>query len=760
MAEPISHPADADRRRIGLAIALIVLAALAAYANTFRTPFYLDDIASILDNPTIRHLHPLGPVLNPPAGHGETVGGRPLLNLSLALNYAVSGTHVWSYHAANLLIHVLAGLTLFGLVRRTCRLPRLHDRFGALATPVALAVALWWTLHPLQTEAVTYVVQRAESLMGLCYLVTIYAFLRAIERPPADRAGQEATPSRGWLGLSVVMCLLGMMTKEVTASVPVTVFLFDRTFVSGGFGAAWRARRPYYLALAATWIVQAMLVVSTGGDRGGTVGLGVGVPWLGYWLTQPRAIYTYLSLTAWPHPQVFFYATRWVESMTDVLPYAAVVVPLGVGTVWALWRRPALGFLGWWFFAILAPTSLMPGVAQLIVEHRVYLALAAVLTAAIAAGMRLLGRAALPVAIVAAVAAGVLTFDRNRVYRSELSLWQDTVAAEPPSARDKYNFANALLQADRVPEAIRNYEAALALEPHLPEVHVNLGNALQRADRPAEALEHYAAALKVSPRNAKAHYNWGNALVKLNRTLAAGQQYQLALQLDPTYPEAHLSLADVLAETGRLKEAEVHYAEAARLRPDFAAAQFNWGNALWHAGRAGDALPHYDAAIKLAPDFADAHINRGIALSALQRLEEALHEFGTAARLQPQNAAARYNLANTFAQLGRLNGAIPAYEQALRLQPDLAEAHNNLGDVLLRLHRTPEALTHFEAAIRVKPNYADAHFSRATALVELGKTDAAREEIEATLRLQPDYPGARDLLRALDTTKPRSKSSP
>src|SRR6185369_8786768 len=112
---------------------------------------------------------------------GTTVSGRPLVNLSLALNYAISGSNVWSYHALNILIHLAAGLVLFGLVRRTLS----TFNFQA-STASACAVALLWTLHPLQTESVTYVVQRAESLMGLCYLLTLYGFIRGTECRPLD----------------------------------------------------------------------------------------------------------------------------------------------------------------------------------------------------------------------------------------------------------------------------------------------------------------------------------------------------------------------------------------------------------------------------------------------------------------------------------------------------------------------------------------------------------------------------------------------
>ena len=219
--EPSVAPAPATRRAVLLAAGLLAVAALAAYHNSFLAPFVLDDGDAITENLTIRHLWPLWGALSPTAG-GATVSGRPVLNLSLAVNYAISGDEVWSYHALNLLIHILAGLTLFGIVRRTLadvgrhrRMPPVRSLAGfgdpALqsdATFIAFTVALLWTLHPLQTEAVTYVIQRTESLLGLFFLLTLYCFLRAVSSP-------RPWP---WRVLTVLACLGGVSTKEVAAN--------------------------------------------------------------------------------------------------------------------------------------------------------------------------------------------------------------------------------------------------------------------------------------------------------------------------------------------------------------------------------------------------------------------------------------------------------------------------------------------------------------------------------------------------------------
>src|SRR5579884_2003933 len=417
---PLPAPSP-SRQPVPLAALFLLLAVAASYHNTLQSPFLFDDDGAIADNPTIRHLWPLWRTFSPP--FNETVTGRPLLNFTLALNYALSGTSVWSYHVFNILIHASAGLALFGIVRRSLVRSR-NEKWRAGAAPVAFGAALLWTLHPLQTEAVTYVVQRAESLMGLFFFLTFYGFVRSLD---------SAAP-RPWRVFSVICCLAGMASKEVTVTVPLLVLFYDRAFVAGSVASAWRQRRNYYLGLAATWIFLGILVASTGGNRGGTIGLGTGVPWKDYVLTQFPAVTRYLVLSAWPHPLIFDYGTFWLKQPADALPYALVVVPLGAVALATLWRRPVAGFFGLWFFGILAPTSLMPGTTQMIVEHRMYLPLAALVVPAAAALHRALGRRSLFITVALAAARGWLTERRNADYRSTDSIWQDTIAKRPGNA--------------------------------------------------------------------------------------------------------------------------------------------------------------------------------------------------------------------------------------------------------------------------------------------------------------------------------------
>jgi len=665
----------------GLACVAITLAAWAAYHNSFSREFIFDDLPSIVDNPTIRHL---GSALSPPVS-SATAGGRPVTNLTFALNYALGGLNPWGYHAFNLLVHTLAGLALFGVVRRTLLRPVLRGRFGTDAMPLALAVAMLWTVHPLQTESVTYIVQRAESLMGLFYLLTLYCFIRGVEkrsqesgvRSQEKRSGFRPLATNLWPLASICCCLLGMASKEVMASAPLIVLLYDRTFVAGTFLEAWKTRRQFYAGLAATWLLLGALVAGTQG-RGGSAGFGTDVSSWSYALTQFLAIVHYLRLSLWPDSLVFDYGTTLATRAADIVPCAAIVLLLVAATAYALWRRPAIGFAGCWFFAILAPSSsVMPVSTQTMAEHRMYLPLAAVITLGVLGLYALIGPRSLIVFAVAAVGLGWMTTQRNKDYRSELAIWSDTAAKRPGNERAHSNLGVILASIPgQLPESIRHLETAVRLKPDFADAHYNLGASLGQAGRMPEAIV----------------------------------QLEAALQLKPDYAEAHNSLGSALANIpGRMPEAMGHFEMALRLKPDYAEARNNLGLALKQVGRIDEAISQFEAALRLKPDYAEAHYNLGTSLGLTGRVSEAISQFEEAVRLRPDYVEAHYNLGACLGQAGRIPEAIVQFEDAVRLRPDFAEAHGDLGLALYKARRIPEAIAQCNAALRIKPDFAPAH---------------------------------------------------
>jgi tetratricopeptide (TPR) repeat protein len=632
------------------AAAAILVAVAAAYSNSLGGPFIFDDTSAIRNNATIRSLRCVE-VLIPPGN--VTLSRRPLANLSFAVNYAIGKLAVRSYHVGNLLIHLLAALTLFGVVRRTLLLPALSDRFGGASTGLAAAVALIWALHPLQTESVTYVVQRVESLMGLCYLLTLYALIRsaASERP------------RPWYAASVVACALGLGVKEVIATAPVVLLLYDRAFLSGSFREAFRRRGGLYLGLAATWgLLGAMMLLYKGSGAAG-FGISEVTPWR-YALTQPGVILYYLRLSFWPSSLCLDYSWPFATKLQEAAPEAIVLTGLLAATAWAVVRRPALGFLGAWFFLILAPTSSLMPIKDACFEHRMYLSLAALAAAAVIAGWALIRRLARESAlsgnsatILAAVLAlgvtvalGCATFRRNADYRTEISIWQDTTRKRPENPRAWGNLGQACVTASLYDEAIRSCDKALDLEPGFPPAYYFRGQACAGLGRLSEAIRDYDKAIALKPDFSAVYNSRGFACEKLGRLSEAFRDYDEAIALKPDFAVAYNDRGVAYADAGRFGDAIRDYDEAIKLDPDYAKAHNNRGNALVNAGHDSEAIEDYDKAIALDPAFPEAYNNRGGAYARSGRFAEALRDFDKAIALKPDYAGAYYNRAMLHAQ--------------------------------------------------------------------------------------------------------------
>ncbi len=701
---------------LAVAIALLIAGVLLVYQRSLHVPFVLDDADSITDNPTIRSF---ATALFPPASSGITVSGRPFLNLSLAINYRFGGTDPFGYHVGNLLIHCAAALCLFGVVRRTLRLPSLAPRLGSHATPLAWFTAAWWALHPLQTESVTYVIQRAESLMGLCYLFTCYAFIRAVQET-----------SRSWAIGAFVASLLGMATKEVTASLPLVLFLYDRTFVSGTFRESWRRHRRLHLGFASGWLLLAGFVIASG-SRGATVGYDR-VTWLDYLITQGAGVAAYLGKALLPIGLIFDYGPIVEKRPAVIFMGGATLLALGIATLVLLKKRPAAGFLGAWFFLILAPTSsVIPVVSQTLAEHRMYLPLAAVCVTGVLLCERV-GRicfwGALPLVV---LGTAVAAMERNDVYRTPLSLWLDTAHKVPDNPRALNNLGLAYLDVGRVDDAIRSLTEAVELVPKDANTRANLGTALlkkgvgphaghfnrlersapagslapRQADATAQGLEALKMAAELAPNNARIVGLYGNGLLEAGQAAAAVPVLVRAVALDPASSDFHFNLANALNELDRQQEAAEEYIAALRVAPTDAEVLTNYGLLLRRMNRLPESIERLREAVRLKPGSARVHSNFGVSLLAAGQAEDGIRELTEALRLDPKLPQALYNLSTALAQSDRPADAIAPLETLLQVAPPTAELLSNLGVLLARTGRMQDALARTRQALTVDPNY-------------------------------------------------------
>ncbi len=315
----------------------LLIAATAAYWPSFRGAFIFDDYRHIVNNVRLQSFSTFWPEL--------AWNARPTVYLTLWLNYQIGGLDVFGYHILNFVVHCIAGLTLFSLVQGTLRLSPMNQRWGRWADPTALVVALLWLLHPMQTQAVTYVIQRCESMMGMFYLLCLYSVLRA---------SQSARPWK-WYAAGVAAGWLGMGCKEVMATAPLVILLYDRIYLSSSWAMVFRRRWGFYLALvpAVAWLVVVVIHNMAVPPAGYTADAPPSS--LAYLLSQPAIILHYLRLAIMPGNLCFDYGWPVAKGWREIVLPGLAVLGLFAAAVAALVRWPRVGFMAVSFFVILAP---------------------------------------------------------------------------------------------------------------------------------------------------------------------------------------------------------------------------------------------------------------------------------------------------------------------------------------------------------------------------------------------------------------------
>lgn len=693
---------------VWLGYALLMAIIAIAYANSLGAPFLFDDSGSIEQNPTIRDLRDFSRIWRP-IGSGNTVQGRPFLNFTFALNYAVHGAWPPGFRVVNIIIHAINAMLLYSLVRHTLLNGRGCELLRDKATAIALLCAAMWSAHPMQTESVTYIVQRAESLATMFWLGALTSFAFWI------------TGQRTWQLVVAISCaVVGATSKEIVITAPFAILFYDRTFFATSWRDLWKLRgRAHAMLWLGVVLVTAALMANTNG-RGGSAGLGLGMSSWHYFLTSIDAVATYLKLSVWPHPLVFDYGTDVITDPRQVVWQGILVFGLAIGGLVAGLRWPWIGFLTLIFAATLAPTtSFIPVLTQTRAEHRMYLPLAMVVVAVVVglSGVATKFAASMPtakswwVAIPAAasvIALTTLTVLRNRDYRDEATIWQDTATKRPQNEAALYSVALA--------------------KRFTPGVTEKEGNRL--------AFEAVRDLVHQHPKSGFLHMAFARLLLVEGQTDEAIQEIDAAEQNGAKRPDCHFLRASVALKKNDL-QAALEAIEQANLSspvrsPEFLTVQ---GEILLKAGRPGDAVVALDEALTLEPNAARAIAARAKGLFALGKEQRALEEFKRCIVYDPYNASHYDNLAVVYTKLDRAREAIREIDRAIELQPNDPSYHCRRARILAFQGEFREACADFDTAIAVSPEYIPAYEGRAAARVELGDFDGGLEDCQAIQKL-------------------------
>lgn len=603
-----------------MVLAVAVVTTL-AYLPAMSAPFVMDDVLGIGANPSIQT--PAAPwlALRPPPN--LPVSGRPVVNVTLAINYGINallgvdqrrdpnGAHkAIGYRVLNLLFHLCTGALLFGILRRAIRERTIPEDWRVLADSIAGMVCALWLLHPIQSEVLNYIVQRTEALASLFYALTLYCAIRAWD----SGAGE---PRRRWYVAATVACVLGVGSKEIAISAPFAVILYDRAFRFDSWRELFTMRNPrasFYIAL--TVAALASFALFSFGARGDSAGFSsVGMPWYDYLYTQCWAISHYLLLVVWPSALNIDYGTRTITGARGI-PGALLLVSFAAAALYA-WRRvPRLGwfaFLGSMFFILLAPSSsVLPIPAEIAAERRMYLALASVLVLLVVGAewsRRMLVQAMtqrqlwLGFSVIAAALA-LTTASRSHTYSSSELLWRDAVNKMPGNPRAWDNLGMALFREGppHWTEAEAAFKQAMKQDSTCHFGCAQLATVLAAQKRYAEADSLLTRTLTNDPANAPVERTLALVLMKMGLFDQAIPHLKNVASRFPT--REHLLILGVADLSVRRRQDAMAVFETARELYPESTEIGRLGSSLYNVGLSEDALPHLkELAINLAEEL-------------------------------------------------------------------------------------------------------------------------------------------------------------
>jgi len=564
------------------AILLVLLAGITVYSNTFQVPFVLDDQSSIVNNIAIKKL---GNVFYAYKIDLKFIQNRFVGFLTFALNYHFGGLNVAGYHAVNLLIHLAASLLVYTLLCLTFRTPYFQEMGRQSLSPqssvlspqffIPLFGALLFAIHPVQTQAVTYIVQRLTSLATMFYLLSVVLYIKArlsIEKSQvlSQEVGGDSLNSelriqnskeKNYSSLlspysllfyigSVLAAVLAMKTKEIAFTLPFAVLLYEVCFFQG----PWKRRLLYLLPLLATLPIIPMSVIDIGGPSGDIVSdaenqlrVGSSMSRMDYLFTQFRVIVTYLRLLVFPVKQnldydypvyTTFFTTPVLLSFLLLMSIFGLAVYLfftsrlhlsSAGSYndtpqsKSFLRLIAFGIL--WFFLTLSVESSLVPIKDVIMEYRLYLPFFGAAAAFVMIFYLMVEKLTGPTsgkllymgAALLVIVFGFATYQRNHVWGNAIRLWQDVVVKSPEKGRPLNNLGVALDKAGRRQEAFKTLSRAIKVDPNYYKSYYNLADLYLVSDQPDVALQLLQTSIKLNPYFTEAYVSLGAALMRAGK---------------------------------------------------------------------------------------------------------------------------------------------------------------------------------------------------------------------------------------------------
>ncbi len=717
--------------------AIIILLGILIYSNSFLCSFHFDDLYAIVDNLKIRNLSDVKAIWN-------FSPNRPVPIFTFALNYHFNQLDVRYWHLVNLIIHLINACLVWWLTLLIFSSPTLKDyKIVKHKKILAFLTALLFVSHPLATQSVTYIVQRMTSLVAMFYLLSLSLYIKA-------RLSDKGNTSKVLLFAGCfISALLAMLTKENAFTLPFAIILVEFFFIrTRKLSINFKDYRVILLMaafLCMILIIPLKYSFSIFRPLPPTLGHADILTPFNYFLTQFSVIVKYIQLLILPVNQMVDYDFPISNSFFEIRTLLSFLVLLFlVFLIFFLFKRNRIISFGiaWFFLTLSIESSFIP-INDVIFEHRTYLPSIGFFLILISVIYFLLWEKYKYLAIVIVTiiigSNSYMTYERNKVWKDDLTLWNDNVAKALNFARPIYSRGYAYGNLMEWDKAIADYTRALEIDPNYTDGYSNRGNAYGTLKQWDKAIADYTKAIKIDPKHAKAYNNRGIAFGRLKEWNKALDDYSSAIGINLNFAEAYNNRGVAFENLNELDKAIADYSRAIGIDPNYADAYFNRGHTYGTIQDWVNAIADYSRVIRIDPNYADAYLNRANIYKTLQQWDKAITDYSSLTGINPDYANAYFSRGYIYGLLKQWEKAIADYSKTIEINPNYADAYYNRGITFGNLMEWDKAIADYSAVINIDPKYKQAFVNRGLAYGNLGKWDKAIEDYTKALGIDPNF---------------------
>ncbi len=658
-----------------LGIALIIILGIIIYSNSFDCSFHFDDTGSIVDNPAIRNLSDIKSIWN-------YSNNRFVAYFTFALNYHFGKLDVWGYHLVNLMIHLTTSIIVWWLTVLIFSTPAMKDKeISKNKKIIALFTALLFVSHPLATQSVTYIVQRLASMVAMFYLLSLTLYVKA-------RLSDKKNLSRYLLFTGAcISAILALFTKENAYTLPFAVILFEIFFLQTK--KIKINLKDYRVILVFVGFLSLLVLMflnfssSVFDPIPPAQGNAFNVTSINYFLTQFSVIVKYIQLLLLPLYQNLDYDFPISNNFFELKTIISFVFLISIFylSIFLFNKSRIISFGIFWFFLSLAIESSIIPIHDVIFEHRTYLPSFGFLLIFSSVIYNFLSKKYKVLAIlffsIVILTSSILSFERNKVWKDDLTLWTDVIAKSPKKPRPNAARGDYYVDHKQWNEAIADYSKAIENNPKYEQAYCNRGVALGNNEKWDNAISDYTKAIEIDPKYVKAYFNRGVSKGNLGQWDSAIVDYKKALNIFPKYAEAYYACGIAYGNIGKWENAIFAYSKAIDLNSNYREAFRNRGFAYRKLNHLDKAIADYSKAIEVDPKFAEVYSNRGVVYGSIGQTDKALDDFSKSIELNPNYAEAYFNRGITFLSIMQLSKAIADFNKAIEINPNYKEAYSN-----------------------------------------------------------------------------------